>query len=577
MESSDTNSTSTATSTAKRSIRWKRPKRTGDPGGGPNVPSSSSSSNSSSNASAAAATHKSLHPESRLRPVDLAMALDISSPSSDYHIASQKKATGALYKKMAQRSMQKRSETNNPTSSPTTSTALGSTSFAVLKMPGTEKAKEVQKKGSSSSSSSEEKKDSDDGDDHVEEIPMISNDDCNDDDDDDFHEAIQQRPRTIKFADESNLPLVQCRVINSKDDPYAAKKVIMMLLCPKERKFEFLQAEYRVRERTSVADVVEQIPCIANNPLFRNMSFTKLIRAKDGTSELENTRQFQEYELEDGELLIAIVEGYTSAEMSKHALPLLLNGKISEAVEKAKGSKKNLRFILSSKAYREEQEEEREKIKQRLFDSHVNFQARESIKERLEQAQESLEQKEQTAESDIPENDSDEKMNGVGSEGADEDASSHTSTETDEFHEAELFEEEHIISIQSTPSQVQIPELQDEFHEAKEFHSDASNGLFETAGIFAADMWSSANSNVDDYSHIEDEDESDDDDDSSELKNNTKAKILSAKEARLNKYRKPKIPTRKAPSAAADNNGQVVSIIHAISIAAFGFFASKKR
>jgi hypothetical protein len=152
-------------------------------------------------------------------------------------------------------------------------------------------------------------------------------------DDDDNRNVNIKNVRVIRFADEVGQPLVDYHAIGGKDDPHATGRIIIMLLNPQQRKFEFIHAEFLRSEQTTVADLLYQIPQMASNELFRNTTtFTHICRTRNGNTDLDNDRILQDYDMEDSELVIGVLEGFSGKEMAQCALPLLLNGKITQAV-----------------------------------------------------------------------------------------------------------------------------------------------------------------------------------------------------------------------------------------------------
>jgi hypothetical protein len=147
-------------------------------------------------------------------------------------------------------------------------------------------------------------------------------------------EDVEVKVRVIRFADEVGKPLEDYWVIGGKDDPHATGRIIIMLLSPQERKFEFIHAEFLLREKTTVTDVLYQIPKIATNAIFQSKTFINICRTRQGNTDLDNDHILQDYDMEDSELVIGVLKGYTGKVMAQCALPLLLNGKITQAVSK---------------------------------------------------------------------------------------------------------------------------------------------------------------------------------------------------------------------------------------------------
>jgi hypothetical protein len=141
--------------------------------------------------------------------------------------------------------------------------------------------------------------------------------------------------KVVRFADEVGKPLEAFHSIGGKDDPHATGRIIIMLLSPQERKFEFIHAEFLLREKTTVTDVLYQVPKIATNELFQSQTFTNICRTRHGNTDLDNDRILQDYDMDDSELVLGVLEGFSGKEMAQCALPLLLNGRITQAVSKA--------------------------------------------------------------------------------------------------------------------------------------------------------------------------------------------------------------------------------------------------
>ena len=146
------------------------------------------------------------------------------------------------------------------------------------------------------------------------------------------HQVSSNRLPVVTFADDHGKPLTT--VYQLQDDPsLATGRLIIMLLCPEERKFEFLHAEYLLKDQTRLEDVLRQIPRLASNPLFAQKNFTQLFRTRPATKQLTNGTFLQDYhDIEVSELVVGVLEGYTTQQMAQYAMPLLLHGRITKAV-----------------------------------------------------------------------------------------------------------------------------------------------------------------------------------------------------------------------------------------------------
>jgi hypothetical protein len=135
--------------------------------------------------------------------------------------------------------------------------------------------------------------------------------------------------RTVHFADESGLPLKHVRILESEEA--AGSRVVVLLLSPKDRTFEFLHAEYELNETTTVQVLLEQLPTLATNEVFRDYSFSAIFRKTDNV-QLINCMLLEDCGLEESEMVIAVLDGYLVPEIVGMAAPLLANRKITKAV-----------------------------------------------------------------------------------------------------------------------------------------------------------------------------------------------------------------------------------------------------
>jgi hypothetical protein len=150
--------------------------------------------------------------------------------------------------------------------------------------------------------------------------------------DDDFEESLSYFAATFRrvhFADEVGLALKQIHILEPHDA--ATSRIVVLLLSPKERVFEFLHAEYPRDPATTVQVLLEQIPEIATNPVFQTKTFSSISKTKN-KAELRLWGPLQDCDLEESELVLGILEGFTANDIANFALPLLVNGKIIKAV-----------------------------------------------------------------------------------------------------------------------------------------------------------------------------------------------------------------------------------------------------
>jgi hypothetical protein len=144
----------------------------------------------------------------------------------------------------------------------------------------------------------------------------------------DGEQPERERVKTIRFADERGLPMETVYML----DPAAVGRVVVLLLKPEARKFEFIYTEYRLNSKTSVSNLLKQLPGMASNGILAAQTYTSLFRSREGCSELIGALPLQDCCLDKNEVIIGVMGGYSGQEMVKCALPLIYNDKISKVV-----------------------------------------------------------------------------------------------------------------------------------------------------------------------------------------------------------------------------------------------------
>lgn len=153
--------------------------------------------------------------------------------------------------------------------------------------------------------------------------------------------------RRVSFADERGVPLVEVREL----DPPLYQRMVLLLLSPNDRKFEFLHLEYPLDDNTTVQVVIDQVPKVSANPVFQRFTFSCLARTSRN-EKLENNHLIGDCKLVENELLLGIPMGYAMTQIGACAVPLLLNGDIIKAVNRAKKSGRGLKTIKSGHEWR---------------------------------------------------------------------------------------------------------------------------------------------------------------------------------------------------------------------------------
>ena len=159
-------------------------------------------------------------------------------------------------------------------------------------------------------------------------------------------DAFPLLTRRVSFADEWGSPLKEVRVMEAPP----VRRLVLLLLSPEDRKFEFLHLEYPLDDSTTVQVVLEQLPKLVANPIFRQLSFSCLAKTSKN-EKLDNMKSMADCDLADNELLIGILPGYSMNQIGGFAVPLLLNGDIIKAVSRAKRSGKGLKTIRSGREW----------------------------------------------------------------------------------------------------------------------------------------------------------------------------------------------------------------------------------
>eukprot|EP00526_Cylindrotheca_closterium_P004054 CAMPEP_0113644914 /NCGR_PEP_ID=MMETSP0017_2-20120614/23648_1 /TAXON_ID=2856 /ORGANISM="Cylindrotheca closterium" /LENGTH=1158 /DNA_ID=CAMNT_0000556569 /DNA_START=241 /DNA_END=3717 /DNA_ORIENTATION=+ /assembly_acc=CAM_ASM_000147 len=155
--------------------------------------------------------------------------------------------------------------------------------------------------------------------------------------------------RKLRFADEVGKDLTKEYVIE-REANYASR-IVVMLLSPRDRKFEFLHAEYPLDESTTVQVLLEQVPLLATNDAFRTKKFNALLQTET-SRQLDNNLALQDYCFKESEIVLGIPDDFTVANMTKMAVPLLLNKKLMKTVKQAIRKGRGLKTVQSGEEWR---------------------------------------------------------------------------------------------------------------------------------------------------------------------------------------------------------------------------------
>jgi hypothetical protein len=182
--------------------------------------------------------------------------------------------------------------------------------------------------------------------------------------------------KRLSFADEHGFELEQTRVL----DPPAETtgRIVILLLSPSERVFEFLHVECPYDEFTTVQVLVEQLQALATMHSLRYTKFIGLARVKSNVKGTSISQEGEENEREsvtdeedanplptlldssmllgevgfrNCELVLAIPDKLSCSEVVTHAYPLLLNGTIMKALQAGRRSGRGLKPVKSGEQW----------------------------------------------------------------------------------------------------------------------------------------------------------------------------------------------------------------------------------
>mmetsp|Transcript_32026 Transcript_32026/g.66862 ORF Transcript_32026/g.66862 Transcript_32026/m.66862 type:complete len:706 (-) Transcript_32026:258-2375(-) len=157
----------------------------------------------------------------------------------------------------------------------------------------------------------------------------------------DLHTKI--RTTTIRWADHVGQKLSVRHEIEFL--PPLNVRVVILMLNPAEKIFEFVQCEFQTDERLTVVDLLSQLPFMASMDALKKQKYTSLYR---GEREMVNIISIQDYDIAEGEILVAVAAGFNPKHSVAAAAALLLQRSLLRAVQKAKLSGRALQKLMSS-------------------------------------------------------------------------------------------------------------------------------------------------------------------------------------------------------------------------------------
>lgn len=145
----------------------------------------------------------------------------------------------------------------------------------------------------------------------------------------------------VTWSDNDGGVLEHVRFIPAREltDPSGTKRLIILLLSPAHRKYEFICCEYKLdttevsksRCKITVKDVLEQIPRLASHELMKKQTYVALCR-RDNT-ELINALSIQSFELNNFEMLWAVPKHHHSKQLAPMVSCVLANKGLLKALK----------------------------------------------------------------------------------------------------------------------------------------------------------------------------------------------------------------------------------------------------
>lgn len=157
----------------------------------------------------------------------------------------------------------------------------------------------------------------------------------------------QSQGRLIRFADEQGLPIEKIYQIGDMSHLGTMGRIIVLLVDPLVKKFEFLQGEYSTHAGTTVADLLRQLPSFAVEERFAKMEYDSLYGTNNGPRELKSTDRLDQLDLAKREITVAVARGVCGIELVHDAGPILRNDEINRAVKKAIRIGRGIKYIKS--------------------------------------------------------------------------------------------------------------------------------------------------------------------------------------------------------------------------------------
>lgn len=172
--------------------------------------------------------------------------------------------------------------------------------------------------------------------------------------------AVKPKPlKGLRFADEVGQDIETIHYTDTEFmEPLSVQRIMILLLSPEDHRFELIQVSYhKTKERMTVKDVTGQLPQYAADKVLQRQTYTGLAYRRRTTNdesssirteELLHTLCIQDYSLVKNEVLVALVDGYSSRELMTMAETLLQNKNVRKAAKSAKRSRRAIQSLHPS-------------------------------------------------------------------------------------------------------------------------------------------------------------------------------------------------------------------------------------
>lgn len=156
--------------------------------------------------------------------------------------------------------------------------------------------------------------------------------------DEDYDDPTYTLPkkRTIRWSDEAGKDLktvyITERDKDDTDEHLYHMRIIVLLLNPKKKQFEFLHLTTPREERTHILQAVRLFPDLASDGSFHKQKYMGLCRPMKDGQELINSLCLQDYDLDRDEILVAIPSGMKGKEIVTISQPLLQDRTVQKMV-----------------------------------------------------------------------------------------------------------------------------------------------------------------------------------------------------------------------------------------------------